>query len=133
MNISEENSRRNSKHVTNGECKEKGVVTNMKNIVVLRNLPSNLVEEAIVVLKSNKKIKKPEYIDKKSEIKNKETESQDYIIKEAEMIIANFIKTVEKPMDKQSKIVVTKYKRLKIITVVLGILTLINLVTNFIK
>ena len=28
---------------------------NMKNIVVLKNIPSNLVEEAIVVLKQNQK------------------------------------------------------------------------------
>ena len=35
---------------------------NMRNIVMLKDLPSNLVEEAIVVLKQNQKIKKPEYI-----------------------------------------------------------------------
>ena len=34
--------------------------SNMKNIVVLKNLPSNLVEEAIVILKSSKKVKKLE-------------------------------------------------------------------------
>lgn len=32
--------------------------SNMKNIVVLKNLPSNIVEEAIVILKGNKKNKK---------------------------------------------------------------------------
>ena len=36
----------------------------LKNMVVLRNLPSNLVDEAIIVLKSNKKIKKLEKIEK---------------------------------------------------------------------
>ena len=34
----------------------------LKNMVVLRNLPSNLVDEAIIVLKSNKNIKKLEKI-----------------------------------------------------------------------
>ncbi len=29
----------------------------LKNMVVLKNLPSNIVEEAIIVLKTNKKIK----------------------------------------------------------------------------
>ena len=29
----------------------------LKNMVVLRNLPSNIVEEAIVVLKANSKVK----------------------------------------------------------------------------
>ena len=33
---------------------------NLKNIVVLKDLPSNLVEEAIVVLKENQKIQKLE-------------------------------------------------------------------------
>ena len=36
----------------------------LKNMVVLKNLPSNLIEEAIVILKSNKKVKKLEKIDK---------------------------------------------------------------------
>ena len=30
----------------------------MKNMVILKNLPSNLIEEAIVILKSNKYAKK---------------------------------------------------------------------------
>ena len=30
----------------------------LKNMVVLKNLPSNLIEEVIVILKSNKKVKK---------------------------------------------------------------------------
>ena len=38
--------------------------SNMKNMVVLRNLPSNLVEEAIVILKSSKKVRKLEKIEK---------------------------------------------------------------------
>ena len=38
--------------------------SNMKNIVVLKNLPSNIVEEAIVILKSNAKVKN---INKKKE------------------------------------------------------------------
>ena len=39
--------------------------SNMKNMVVLKNLPSNLVEEAIIILKSNKKVKKLQKIEKK--------------------------------------------------------------------
>ena len=34
--------------------------SNLKNMVVLKNLPSNIVEEAIVILKTNKKVKKLE-------------------------------------------------------------------------
>ena len=37
----------------------------MKNMVVLKNLPSNLIEEALVIVKSKKNVKTLEYIDKK--------------------------------------------------------------------
>ena len=37
----------------------------MKNIVILKNLPSNLIEEAFVVVKSRKVARNLEYIDGK--------------------------------------------------------------------
>lgn len=59
----------------------------MRNIVILKNLPSNLIEEAFVVLKKNQKIKKYEYVENFSndsfENKNRENEDE-YIVKEAE-------------------------------------------------
>ena len=36
--------------------------SNLKNMVVLKNLPSNIVDEAIIILKNSKKIKKLEKI-----------------------------------------------------------------------
>ena len=62
----------------------------MKNIVVLKNLPSNIVEEAIVVLKENKSIKVHKYNDKGN---NKGVEG--YIVKEAEMVISDYISNIE--------------------------------------
>ena len=47
---------------------------NMKNIVVLKNLPSNLVDEAIVILKSKNTAKKLELIEK-SKVKNDDISS----------------------------------------------------------
>ena len=44
----------------------------MKNIIVLKDLPSNLVDEAIVILKSGKKIKQKEFIESKNESNFKE-------------------------------------------------------------
>ena len=38
--------------------------SNLKNMVVLKNLPSNIVDEAIIVLKTNKKAKKLQKIEK---------------------------------------------------------------------
>ena len=71
--------------------------SNMKNMVILKNLPSNLVEEAIVILKSSKKVKKLEKIDKKNNIEKMETgkKEKDYILKEAEMLISNYISKLE--------------------------------------
>ena len=69
----------------------------MKNMVVLKNLPSNLVEEAIVILKSSKKVKKLEKIDqkKKSNAINPIQKEKDYILKEAEMLVASYISQLE--------------------------------------
>lgn len=100
----------------------------MKNIVVLKNLPSNLVEEAFIILKSNKLAQSLKYIEKKESTKLNETKSKskDYIIREAEMVISNYISSLEKK-DKEpdtSKIK-NKYKWLKIYsTVVTALLVL---------
>ena len=66
---------------------------NLKNIIVLKNLPSNLIEEAIVILKTNKKEKKIEQIvqAKKGRQQDFEKDSKQYIFKEAEMIVNDFI------------------------------------------
>ena len=59
----------------------------MKNMVVLKNLPSNIVEEAIVILKPNIKLKSLDTIDKNNK-KNEKVKQEDhkkYIISEAEM------------------------------------------------
>ena len=90
----------------------------MKNMVVLKNLPSNLVEEAIVILKSSKKVKKLEKIEKSNKLKQEQPikKEQDYILKEAEMLVSNYISELEN--DKEQKTIKTiqsskKYNRLK--------------------
>lgn len=108
-------------------------ITNVKNIVVLKNLPSNLVEEAIVVLKPNRKIKNSFIKDSKDEVLADSAKVKDgkpdYIVKEAEMIVSNFISTVEKTADKRmAHNIAIKYRRLKIITIVFGVLTVLNLI-----
>ena len=89
----------------------------VKNMVVLKNLPSNLVEEAFIILKSNKNAKKLAKIEKNKQI-DKAPESKtekDYVLKEAEMLISNYLEKIEhnnnqlKNRTMQNK----KYKRLK--------------------
>ena len=96
----------------------------MKNIVVLKNLPSNLVDEAIVILKPNKMARRLEYIDKK-ETKEKSTKQQnekDYIIKEVENVVSNYINSIKEKESLHKKDLMNKrYKTLKIYSIVITI------------
>ena len=121
-------------------------VSNMINIIVLKNLPSNLVEEAIVVLKENKKVKRYQYadsenvnIDKQKAEKTVNNEEKDkdkkYILKEAEMVINNYISKIEtrSPRWKNNiKQLEKKYKKSLKLNFVLGISTVISLILSLI-
>ena len=94
----------------------------LKNMVVLRNLPSNLVDEAIIVLKSNKKIKKLEKIEKNRGTSLEKTKKdKEYILKEAEMIVNEYMSKIENKdkkeiFNKEAKI---KYKKFAIVTTII--------------
>lgn len=78
-------------------------MSDMKNMIVLKNLPSNLVEEAIVILKENKKIHKYQTIDLKNEINSEnkgEKNDSGYIVKEAEMLIQSYTERLEENSSK---------------------------------
>mgnify|MGYP004494220453 FL=1 len=88
----------------------------LKNMVILKNLPSNLIDEAIIVLKPNKKIRKLERIEKnKSTSVEKEKKDNKYIIKEAEMIVNEYMEKVENKNKKEifNKETNKKYKNIK--------------------
>ena len=87
-------------------------MSDMKNMIVLKNLPSNLVDEAIIILKGNKKIHEYEMADAKEENskeENKERNKKDsvkqddknYIIKEAEMLVQSYTKELEEKSPKR--------------------------------
>ena len=69
----------------------------LKNMVILKDLPSNIVKEAYVVFKSNKMIKKFQKINKNPEKKQVKREDEDsqYAIKEAEMLVSEYIERIE--------------------------------------
>ena len=100
---------------------------NMKNMVVLKNLPSNIVDEAIVILKPNIKLKSMD-ITMNNNNKNKkikEEASKEYIINEAEMLISNYISKIENDKNKNIKVnkkMEDKCKRLKMVSVFLGLM-----------
>lgn len=66
----------------------------LKNTIVLKGMASNIVEEAIVILKPNVKLKQKEFVDKNSGIEKRNVPN-DYVIKEAEKVILNYIQTIE--------------------------------------
>lgn len=91
--------------------------SNLKNMVVLKNLPSNIVDEAIIVLKATKKTKKLQKIENKKILENQENKKdKEYILKEAEMIVNNYISKIENK--ENDKIIISKdtegkYKKMK--------------------
>lgn len=105
--------------------------SNMKNMVVLKNLPSNLVEEAIVILKSSKKIKKLEKIDKNRKIEHTEfgKKEKDYVLKEAEMLVSTYLSKLENHHEKKQCRTIKdtrKYARLKTYAYLSSIIVIIE-------
>ena len=119
--------------------------SSLKNIVVLKDLPSNIVEEAIVVLKENQKIQKLELIDKskkqnkeQSQVKTISEQGQkpkDYIIKEAQMLISDYISRIENKNKTENQSIQNlkkKYKKLKNINYILIAGLILTAVIQFI-
>lgn len=102
----------------------------MKNMVVLKNLPSNMVEEAFIVFKDNVKIHKLQKVEKnKIKEKDEKTKTESYMIKEAEMIVQDYISKIEKKeyeLVNGNKKINEKYKRLKYLTIFLAIFSALS-------
>ena len=112
---------------------------NMKNVIILKELPSNLIDEAIIVVKDKKKVKDLNYSDNgivqgnmKNEdlkkIKSIKKEDRKYVIKEAEVVVKSYIKRIEdnlsdRKLDKLKK----AYKKTKIINLFLLLATVISI------
>ncbi len=101
----------------------------MKNIIVLKDLPSNIIDEAIVILKDNK-IKGKDKTDDTNQYINTN------IINEAQNVISEYIESLERPkIEKQNeRKLVLKCKKLQLFSVLLtGILIINVLLTTFIN
>ena len=92
--------------------------SDMKNMVVLKNLPSNMVEEAIIIFKENQRIKERELVEKSGSknVIGVQHKNKDAILKEAEMLITDYMNKIEekKQMSRnnQNKILF-KYRKAK--------------------
>ena len=119
--------------------------SNLKNMMVLKSVPSNIIEEAIIILKKNIKIKEFE-MQNQSDIKQKKkikkdaslnniTDKKDYIVKEAEMILNQYITKIEnnKKQEMSNKKLNKKYKTIKKWLYITSFLSLIEMIMLFIK
>ena len=87
----------------------------MKNVVVLRNLPSNLIDEAFVVVKSKNVARSLERIDGKNENIDRKNKDDGYIVREAESVLSRYVSLVEKKDDKKVDFgIKRRYNMLKI-------------------
>lgn len=100
----------------------------MKNIIVLKDLPSNIIDEAIVILKDNK-IKKREKSENGNECINTN------VISEAQNVISEYIERLERPKKERQneKKLLLKYKKLQIFSILLTGGMILSFLINFIK
>ena len=130
----------------------------MKNVIILKNLPSNLIDEAIVIVKDKKKIKDINYSEfikdggekfsssvnrqtsnrviqgymKEEDLKKLEDtkkEERKYVIKEAEIVVTNYLSKIHNKMpEKRIKRLEKSYKRAKKMSIILGIISVISII-----
>lgn len=87
----------------------------MKNVVVLRNLPSNLIDEAFVVVKSKNVARSLDRIDGKNENIDRKNKDNGYIVREAESVLSSYVSLVEKKDEKKIDLgLKRRYNMLKI-------------------
>ena len=117
-----------------------------RNIIILKNLLSNLIDEAIIVVKNKKKLKEFNYTDMlnckenngiiQGEIKNDiirkiesmRKEQKNYIVKEAEVVVNSYIQKIEENLAyKKTDKIKKSYKKLKKLNFALIITTLISI------
>lgn len=108
--------------------------SDMKNMVVLKNIPSNMVEEAIIIFKETQRVKIPKLLEKNSKEKNleKQSKSKEYILKEAEMLVSDYIDKLETKSQVNNQDIKEKYRKIKYYSIISTILLIISLIINFI-
>lgn len=96
-------------------------MNNSKNMLVLKDLPSNLIEEAYVVLNPSLKAKIQEMEkNKNSDIgdEQKKILSKNYILEEAKYVLLNYVSKFETKKESVNKLILEKkYRKLKRVTI----------------
>ena len=104
----------------------------MKNMVILKNLPSNMVEEAIIIFKETSKIKTRDIINKSNKMNQTKGKSKDIIFREAEMLVNDYVKKIEAQKNKNIFDRKINNKFFKKYSIIITILFVISLIVNFI-
>ncbi len=92
----------------------------MKDMIVIKNLPSNIVEEAWVVIKPEVKNKEKELIKRMKNSKMNTKAENGYVLKEAETVIYDYLKNINSYEDKKKyNDIMKKYNKLKKISLIL--------------
>lgn len=120
--------------------------TNMKNIIIVKNLPSNLVDEAIIVIKDKKKfdeindnqngkiVKGYMNEDDFNKIKQVKKDCRTYVVKEAEMVVNDYFEKIEENKNYKTKRKIEQnYKKLKYVNLMLFAITIFSTCICFIK
>ncbi len=102
----------------------------LKNIVFLKEVSSNIVDEAIIILKPNVKVK--EFIGGSKgneDTKKTQNKNSNYILNEAQMVISNYISKTKNEDKSLSRKYEKKIKSMKLINIGL-IVTVIGLIVS---
>ena len=104
----------------------------MKDMIVIKNLPSNIVEEAWVVIKPEVKNKEKELIKRMKNNKIDTKKENGYVLKEAETVIYDYLKTINSYEDKKKyNNIIRKYNKLKKLSFALFGIYLAVLILSF--
>jgi len=106
-------------------------INKMKNIIVLKGMSSNVIEEAIVVLKPNVKLKQSEHINNKKQ-NVQEKNKRKVIVKEAEDVIKNYVEQIQlKNKIIENQKLKNRYKFLKIMNIILIVVSIFCIINIF--
>ena len=97
----------------------------VKNTIILRGMASNVVDEAIVILKPNVKIKKRE----KTKCFVEKNISKNLILKEAEHVVTEYINRInQEELFKIKKKLETRVKKLQVISIIFFVALVISII-----
>ena len=106
----------------------------MKNMIVIKNLPSNMLEQAFIILKPNLKVKELNTVKSKTKENCYINQKEDnYVVKEAELLVSEYISKIEKGDNiRKNSVIEKKYRNMKRFSIISFCLAILGLAINII-